>query len=355
MAETNISNTIRQLDDPNWVESDGESRIGWVDFAKGICMIGVVSLYAVNHLGTTGDGGWMQAWADFARPFRMPDFFLLSGLFLGRVINRPWLAFMDKKVAHYLYFFVLWSTVFFLARYTAVRIGIFPPDRGEGPLWYKLIEPYAMLWFIQILPVFFVVTRLLKPVPIWILLPCAALLQMFPVSWDKWTFVLNFSERFVFFLAGYSLAPWLLRLAKWAQENRPQALGVLALWAVVNGSLVRAKLAGLVGVSLILGFAGAAGVILAAALLTKVRGINWLRYLGRHSLVIYVGFYLPMLTAIALIHRLNPPLNFSMICVLISILSALAALSLFWLTQKTVFKVLFERPSWARIPIALKD
>ena len=86
---------------------DGKPRIGWVDYAKGICMIGVVTLYAVNYMESKGDGGWMKAWADFARPFRMPDFFLLSGLFLGRVIDRPWRSFLDKKVAHYLYFFIL--------------------------------------------------------------------------------------------------------------------------------------------------------------------------------------------------------------------------------------------------------
>ena len=31
-----------------------------------------------------GDAGWLQHVADFARPFRMPDFFLISGLFLAR-------------------------------------------------------------------------------------------------------------------------------------------------------------------------------------------------------------------------------------------------------------------------------
>jgi uncharacterized membrane protein YcfT len=31
----------------------------------------------------------MGALVAFAKPFRMPDFFLISGLFLARVIGRP--------------------------------------------------------------------------------------------------------------------------------------------------------------------------------------------------------------------------------------------------------------------------
>ena len=41
----------------------------------------------------------------FAKPFRMPDFFLISGPFLGQVIARDWRMFLDRKVVHFAYFF----------------------------------------------------------------------------------------------------------------------------------------------------------------------------------------------------------------------------------------------------------
>lgn len=331
-------------------EDDG--RIGWVDYAKGICMVGVVTLYAVNKMNHGGDGGWMQAWADFARPFRMPDFFLLSGLFLSRVIDRPWRSYLDKKIIHYLYFFILWSTLFFMARFLALRMGLFHGREDAGPLWYKLIEPYAMLWFIQLLPIFFLVTRFLKRIPAWILLPAAALLQMFPLAWSKWTLVLHFSERYVYFLIGYYFAAHLFRLARWGQAHRALALAGILAWAWVNWHLVRTGLAEQPGISLALGVAGAVGVILTASQLAELPGVTWLRYLGRHSLVIYVGFYLPMLTAIALIQRTGVPLGFSAASALVSILSALTALALFWATRNTLLKGLFVRPAWARIPIS---
>ena len=35
-----------------------------------------------------GQQGFMHLFVEFAKPFRMPDFFLISGLFLARVIDR---------------------------------------------------------------------------------------------------------------------------------------------------------------------------------------------------------------------------------------------------------------------------
>jgi hypothetical protein len=49
----------------------------------------------------------------FAKPFRMPDFFLISGLFLARVIDWNWHDYLDKKVVHFAYFYALWVTIQF--------------------------------------------------------------------------------------------------------------------------------------------------------------------------------------------------------------------------------------------------
>ena len=41
----------------------------------------------------------------------MPDFFLISGLFLAARIDRPWPAYLDTKVVHFAYFYVLWVNI----------------------------------------------------------------------------------------------------------------------------------------------------------------------------------------------------------------------------------------------------
>src|ERR1700738_2188450 len=89
-------------------------RIDWVDYAKGICIVMVVMMHSV--LGTelaAGQTGFMHLLVAFAKPFRMPDFFLISGLFLSVVIDRDWRTYLDRKVVHFVYFYLLWTALQF--------------------------------------------------------------------------------------------------------------------------------------------------------------------------------------------------------------------------------------------------
>src|SRR5687768_1359785 len=89
-------------------------RVDWVDYAKGICIIMVVMMHSTLGVGTAAGGeGFMHYVVNFAKPFRMPDFFLISGLFLARVIDRDWKTYLDRKVVHFAYFYLLWMTIQF--------------------------------------------------------------------------------------------------------------------------------------------------------------------------------------------------------------------------------------------------
>jgi uncharacterized membrane protein YcfT len=80
---------------------DPATRHARLDYARGICIVAVVTFYTAAHVGDLfGTSGWLEYWVDFARPFRMPDFFFISGLLLGQVIDRPWRGYLDKKVVH---------------------------------------------------------------------------------------------------------------------------------------------------------------------------------------------------------------------------------------------------------------
>src|SRR6478609_7372704 len=66
-------------------------RIDWVDYAKGICIVMVVMMHSTLGVeAAAGDTGFMHVLVAFAKPFRMPDLFLISGLFLARVIDSDW-------------------------------------------------------------------------------------------------------------------------------------------------------------------------------------------------------------------------------------------------------------------------
>jgi uncharacterized membrane protein YcfT len=87
-------------------------RVDWVDFAKGICIVMVVMMHSVLGVELAAHAtGFMHVLVAFAKPFRMPDFFLISGLFLAKVIDRDWRTYLDRKVVHFAYFYVLWVTI----------------------------------------------------------------------------------------------------------------------------------------------------------------------------------------------------------------------------------------------------
>src|SRR6478672_631819 len=137
-------------------------RVDWVDYAKGFCICFVVMMHSTLGVEQAlGQQGWMHALVAFAKPFRMPDFFMISGLFLAQVIARDWRTYLDRKVAHFAYFYVLWTAIQF-----AVKAPAFLHESGlAGMLWAYIEsfwEPFGTLWFIYLLPVFFVVTKLAR-------------------------------------------------------------------------------------------------------------------------------------------------------------------------------------------------
>ncbi len=328
--------------------ADGRTaeRVAWVDYAKGICIVAVVSLYATYFLkDAEGSAGWLQWWADFAKPFRMPDFFLIAGLFLARTIDSRWLLYLDRKVLHFLYLFGVWTTVYFV-------LGIVSGSE-TGHCWGYLrmwADPFHMLWFIQILPAFFVATRLLKRVPWQLVLPAAALLQMVPLGEGQ---IANFCERYVFFYAGYRFAPVAFAWADHVGRNRGAALGLLAAWAVVNQALVLKGLAAAPGIGLVLGFAGAAAVIAAGVLLSRLAAARGLAWLGANSVVVFLAFFVFTAASGRVLDHLELPLDPGTRGLLATIAGVAGPVLFFRLTRGTPLRYLFARPRWACLPEAL--
>lgn len=336
-------------------------RLEWVDMAKGLSIFLVVMMYAASSVGEDTGGVGLLHWAiAFATPFRMPEFFLISGLFLSQVIDRPWRAYADRRVVHYLYFYVLWALIHII-----FKVGMLAADPGGAveQIAWAVIQPYGVLWFIYMLAAVGTVTRLLHDlrVPKWAVFGIAAALQMAPVHTGSYL-VDQFAEYFVFFYAGYVLAPHLFRLAQWAVHNAALAGTGLALWAIVNAALVFSPgfrmeavhpvmgYAGLPGLHLLLALAGTAALCVIAALLTRLSFMDWLRWMGSKSLIIYVAFVLPMGISRTLLIKLgvNEPTVLSLAIMAISIISPLA---LYWLVQRFGFgHFLFERPAWAHLP-----
>src|SRR6516164_3854338 len=210
------------------------ARVDWVDYAKGICIVMVVMMHSVLGVElAAGETGFMHVLVAFAKPFRMPDFFLISGLFLPLVIDRDWRTYLDRKVVHFAYFYVLWVTIQF--GFKAPGFAAETSWRDVGLLYLEsFIEPFGTLWFIYLLPIFFVVTKLtrrISPLAIWL---TAALLESAHIA-TGWTAIDEFCARFVYFYTGYLFADYVFALSDRARAQPPIALVALALWALLDG------------------------------------------------------------------------------------------------------------------------
>src|SRR6202008_4083188 len=140
-------------------------RVDWVDYAKGVCIVMVVMMHSTLGVeAAVGETSWVGQLVAVAKPFRMPDFFVISGLFLARVIDRDWRTYLDRKVVHFAYFYLLWVTI---------QFGFKAPTFAAETSWDHVgllylgsfTEPFGTLWFIYLLPVFFVVIKLSRGLP----------------------------------------------------------------------------------------------------------------------------------------------------------------------------------------------
>jgi uncharacterized membrane protein YcfT len=319
-------------------------RIDWVDTAKGFCIVFVVMMHSTLGVGhAAGHEGFMHAVVAFAQPFRMPDFFMISGLFLALVIDRDWRTYLDRKVVHFLYFYLLWMTIQFAFKAPGIVA-----DKGTGGLALEylmgFVEPFGTLWFIYLLPVFFVIAKLSRPVPVIVVWLIAAALEIAPIH-TGWTLIDETASRFVYFYTGYVMAPFIFRLAAKVRQHPLSGLAGLTVWAVLNGVLVFAGYAIFPLVSLGLGLLGAAAVVSIAVLMARSGRFGWLTYLGMNSIIIYLAFFLPMAATRTLLIKTGVIADVGVMSVIVTVTGVVLPLCLFWLVRGTWANFLFERPA----------
>ena len=319
-------------------------RIDWVDYAKGICIVMVVMMHSVLGVeAAAGQTGFMHYVVEFAKPFRMPDFFLISGLFLSRVIDRDWRTYLDRKVVHFAYFYVLWVTIQFgfKAPGIAAEIGA----SRTGLLYLEsFIEPFGTLWFIYLLPVFFVVTKLTRGLPPLAILGAALALETARIA-TGWTAVDEFASRFVYFYAGYLFAQQVFALSDRARAMPLLALAGVAVWFVANGALVHLGVSDWPLMSLVLGFAGAVAIIVTGTLMARMNWLGALRFCGEHSIVIYLAFFLPMAATRTVLLKTGVIADIGTVSLIVTIAGIVGALAIWQVARRKGANFLFERPA----------
>ena len=319
-------------------------RVDWVDVAKGICIVMVVMMHSTLGVEkAAGAEGFMHYAVSFARPFRMPDFFMISGLFLALVIDRDWRLYLDRKVVHFAYFYLLWLVIQGAFKWPGLAL-----EEGAGAVVHQfllsLIDPFGTLWFIYLLPIFFVFAKLVRRVPWPLVLGFAALLESLHVE-TGWMVPDEFCARLFYVMLGWYAAPAIFTIADWARDHRGLTLLGLAVWALVNGAAVFGGVATLPGISLALGTAGALAIVSVAALIAGSAGAEPLRYAGERSIVVYLAFFLPMAATRAVLLKTGVIQDIGWISLIVTAVGVVAPLALHWIVMRTGWGTfLFVRP-----------
>jgi uncharacterized membrane protein YcfT len=331
-----------------------------LDIAKGISILLVVAMHSTLSVGEElGHNGFMHEIVAFTKPFRMPDFFFISGLLAARALHREWRWFVDRKLIHFAYFYLLWLLILLAVK--APSLGILDPSKFVLAYLWALIEPFATLWFIFVLPFFFLVLRWTRHWPAWLVLAAAAGLHVLAATAPEggiyamssrltgWFALDSFALFLVYFALGARFSEfWLKRIALLSERPGYLAL-VIAVWLGCHMTGLSLGLTEIPGLTLLFGLAGALAVASLSVGLARWDIFGWLAAIGRNSLAIYVAFLIPMA---ALRHILVGYFGFSdpgWIALSVFLAAVSACLMLAWLAPRLGLGFLFTRPRWARL------
>ncbi len=329
-------------------------RIDWVDFAKGMTIILVVQMHVTAgieaSLGT--ESTLMHALVDFFRAFRMPLFFLVAGLFLQRSIDKPWMEYLDKKVIHFAYFYFLWIFITFVIKYPLADASTTAHNFSVERLLWSVIEPFGTLWFIYILAVFYIVTRLLNsvlPMPAVLAIGVALYLWQpnptLPFLPDGHSMLIKeFGWRYIFFLSGfYGYNLW-FKLADHASKAPLVAIAAFAIFSFGNILFLSAHFPYNHPLALLNSYAGALATIALCAVFARYNIGTFLSFIGKHSLYIYISFFVPnaFLRTVMIKLEVAPPIDqFILLVLVVCIITPIIA---FHLLKKTPLAFFYSRP-----------
>lgn len=144
----------------------------WIDLVKASSVLLVVFMHASNTLvDVAGPSAVTTALHQFnvlVEPLRMPIFFLVSGMLAASAIHRPWRA-TTNRTSGMLYLYVAWM-VAYLGFITLLGASVTEPLSA-------ILFAKNGYWYLYAMVLFFVIARLLRNQPAWVVVAVALIPQ----------------------------------------------------------------------------------------------------------------------------------------------------------------------------------
>lgn len=347
-------------------QRDRIGRVGWVDAAKGLCILLVVAGHANITLNNNGyDTGIWERISLMLGPFRMPLFFLLTGLFAARALSERWRSFADRRVWIMVWLFVLWVPIreIWLSMVPLTSVGNsdgIPAPQGLDPEnWGPMVErialsvlgPESYLWFVYALALFAVVSKLTRRIPPVIqLLAAMALSVLSPLAEFGWPWN-DILRTYFFYLLGMYGAPWIHRLAQrrslWVIAGSVSVYAVVAIWIDATHDHFNFGLNG--PVRLFLALVGIVAVISVFSYMDSWRITVPFSTVGSRTLPVFL-MHIMVLATVAFVLDLVLPADpgLPLQPLILAGVAAVLCLGLHKVLVACGFSWLFQRPQWMR-------
>ncbi|SFV32964.1 acyltransferase family protein [Thermoflavifilum thermophilum] len=273
-----------------------QSRLSWVDYAKGIALI----LVAYRHILIGFERAGLPIHIILLKAnemffsFRMPLFFILSGIFISKSLEkRGWLNLIKVKSQTLLYPYILWCTIqitlqILFSKYTN-------SDRTLHDFTYIITNPDALdqMWYLFALfnvSVLYIILKYLLKIPALIQLGVGIIFYYLSTKYNSGP-IRDLLYFYPFFALGDLVSSYLLN-KKFYPIYRSHGLffGILPAFIISQWYFLQHEnieythIFQFAGVALI----GCAFMLNICFILGKYDKLNFLKIVGYHSLYIYI-------------------------------------------------------------------
>lgn len=343
-------------------------RLEWVDLVKSVSVLLVVLMHFVLTLLDVTDSpvtGFWHGLITVLEPLRMPTFFVVSGMLAAGAVSRGW-STSRRRTLGTAYLYIVWSALLFV---TVIAVAWSMPANGALPTFLgELLFPSDGYWFLYALILYFVIAKLARHQPSWIVVGLAGVLSLFRTQTVEFVnttieplhspgMLSAVALNLVFFLFGVHYKGIILRIADAARWPIVLVVGSLAITLSVMRFEDIDRWAN--WYLLLSGLWITTGVMLARLLVNWRSPRRFAAYLGVRTLPIFViQFPLLQITRAWLADAqpgiLETTAGQVLYPLVATALVAAVGVGVYTAVQSTVLRYLFTAPGWVVSPARLR-